>query len=83
MESEGATIAGCHANRLIAKDLAHHLFEAVRLGGMGYWMRDAEGSWVLKHFRIDSFEPLADTSLSEALTELRVIAGDWVEGGLR
>lgn len=76
MESEGEQLAGCHANRQVAKALAHHLFESVTLHGIGYWMRDDEGRWSLRHFRIDSFEPQEKGSLSEALTELRSIAGD-------
>ena len=80
MESEGEPIAGCHTNRHLAKSLAHHLFEPVRLGGQGYWMRDGEGRWLLKHFRIDSFETLEPTTLGSALTELRAIAGEWDEG---
>jgi hypothetical protein len=80
LESEGQQIAGCHTNRHLAKNLAHHLFEPVRVSGQGYWMRDAEGEWNLNHFRIDSFEPLDGKTLSAALTELRAVAGDEVKG---
>ncbi len=80
MESEGAQIAGCHTKRDTAKALAHHLFESVRLSGQGYWMRDSEGDWVLKHFRIDAFEPLESGTLSTALAELRNVASDWEDG---
>lgn len=76
MESEGELIAGCHANRQVAKALARHLFESVILHGIGHWMRDDEGLWNLRHFRIDSFEPQEAGSLSEALTKLRSISGD-------
>ncbi len=81
MESEGEHVAGCHTNRHLAKSLAHHLFEPVRLSGRGYWMRDAEGRWLLKHFRIDGFKTLEPTTLGSALTELRAIAGERDEGG--
>ena len=77
MESEGEQIAGCHTTRHMAKALARHLFEPVRLNGQGYWSRDAEGLWALKHFRIDGFDPVEATTLSEVLTELRAIAGEW------
>ena len=36
---EGREIAGCHANRRIAKELAKNLFEPVRLFGEGRWDR--------------------------------------------
>lgn len=80
LESEGEQIAHLHANRHVAKALARHLFEPVRLVGQGYWMRDADGEWNLKHFRIDGFEEVDSGSLSEALTELRAVAGEWDEG---
>lgn len=79
LESEGRQIAGCHTNRQIAKDLAKCLFEPVRVGGMGYWIRDAEGEWALRHFRIATFEQLEDMPLSTALTKLRSIDAEWDE----
>lgn len=83
MESEGVQIPHCHTNRHLAKNLAQYLFETVRLHGQGYWMRDDEGVWSLKHFRIDSFETLSNDTLSAALTELRAVAGEWDRGTLK
>jgi hypothetical protein len=74
LESEGNQIAGCHTSRETAKELAKCLFEPVRVAGMGYWMRDAEGQWVLKHFRIQDFEHLENLPLGDALNRLRADA---------
>jgi hypothetical protein len=82
LESEGQQIAGCYTNRLVAKELAHRLFEPVRLFGRGRWNRDNDGIWTLLDFKIESFEPLADVPLSEALAELRAIKTDWGPGEL-
>jgi hypothetical protein len=54
----------------LAKELAQHLFETVRLFGNGKWNRDAEGKWTLEEFVVESFDLLRNESLSEALQEL-------------
>lgn len=83
IESEGSRISGCHTDREMAKTLARYLFEHVRLKGKGSWLRDAEGRWSLNRFRIEGFEPVARTSVAEALDELRAAAGDWTEEDYR
>lgn len=77
LESEGETIAGCFTTRQIAKELGHKLFEPVRLFGRGRWTRDDDGRWTLLDFKVESFEPLVDLPLSEALSELRGIKTEW------
>jgi hypothetical protein len=77
LESEGQQIAGCNTTRQIAKELAHRLFEPVRLVGNGRWSRDAEGVWTLADFRIEGFEVLQDAQLSTALKKLRAIGAEW------
>jgi len=54
----------------------------VRLVGRGRWSRDADGVWTLEDFKIESFQPLKDAPLSEALTELRAVKGEWGENAL-
>lgn len=68
---------GCWATRTLAKALARRLFEPVRLFGTGRWNRSGEGEWKLDIFRVESFAPLRDVSLSSALNELRAIQTDW------
>jgi hypothetical protein len=77
LQSEDKEIAGCSANRQLAKELAKALFEPVRVAGMGTWFRNAEGEWGLKSFRIQTFQQLDDASLSHALTKLRSVEVDW------
>lgn len=83
IESDGEPISGCHASRDVAKILAHHLFEPVRLVGKGSWLRDAEGRWKVQRFNIEAFESIKSTKVSEALSELRAVAGDWTEEDYR
>ncbi len=75
--AEGELIAGCHTSRDVAKALAVHLWEFVRVLGTGYWNRPTEGEWELSHYRIADFEKLDDVPLGEAVTKLRAIEGEW------
>lgn len=72
---KGRQISGCYADRAMAKKLAGHLFEPVRLFGRGRWSRERGGDWCLIEFRVDSFEVLSERSLREALESLRAIGG--------
>lgn len=83
IESDGEPISGCHASRNVAKMLAHHLFEPVRLMGKGSWLRDAEGRWSVQRFNIEAFEPIESANVSEALSELQAVAEDWTEEDYR
>lgn len=77
LESEGEQITGCYTTRLVAKELARRFWEPVRLFGRGRWARDNDGRWTLLDFKIESFEPLVDVPLSEALSEVRAIKTEW------
>jgi hypothetical protein len=77
LRCDGEELPGCWAKKSLAKALAHKLFEPVRLFGTGRWNRNEEGKWKLDIFRVENFVPLRDVSLSEALTEIRTIEGDW------
>lgn len=75
---EDQSVAGFQTNnRALAKQLAQKWDEPVRLHGRGRWQRDAEGIWSLVDFRIESFEPLEETTLSAALERLRAIPTEW------
>lgn len=74
LEQQGVQLTGIWmSNRTIGKQLAHLLFEPVRLFGRGRWNRDADGNWELKDFKVETFEALDDAPLTEALSELRKI----------
>lgn len=82
LESEGKKIAGCFADRRIAKELGKYLFEPVRLFGKGKWNRDQKGIWSLDRFEINNFETLKEISLSETIATLRKIKGEWTKDSL-
>lgn len=73
IQTEGEALAGCWADRVIAKQLASRIFEQVRLHGTGKWDRAPEGKWVLREFVVERFEPLSGELLSEALQRIRAI----------
>jgi len=84
LQSEDQTFSYCFAQRPLAKELGHRLFEPVRLFGTGRWTRNRNGVWDLDHFVIDRFEVVANEPLSSVLTDLRAIpGGDWDNGALR
>lgn len=68
---DGKIISGFTARRAIAKDLAHHLWDPVRLHGIGQWARTSEGDWLLERMQVNSFELLEDESLAVTLAKLR------------
>jgi len=82
LRSEDQPIPHCYTSHAIAKRLGARLYEHVRLFGLGRWSRDAEGSWTLDAFRIETFEILKDERLSDSLVALRRIKTDWNSGSL-
>jgi hypothetical protein len=73
----GAVIAGCFATKDIAKQLAKHLHEHVRLHGIASWHRDRLGKWQMMRMKVQTFEKVEDESLSEALAAVQGVVVDW------
>lgn len=83
LSAETGILSGCSAKRSIAKPLANHLFERVRLFGLGRWVRDTDGQWQLGRFNVDRFQVLEEEPLSAALTKLRATPGlEWGDNAL-
>lgn len=76
---EDTNITGCFARRNLAKQLAIHLFEPVRLYGRGRWTRAVTGEWVIERFLVDNFETLSDESLTNIVGTLRSVKADWID----
>lgn len=71
---------GIETDRDTARQLAKHMYEPIRVSGVGRWLRDAEGRWILKKFRLQSFIVLRAEGLREAADRLRRIEGSgWSE----
>jgi hypothetical protein len=69
---------GIETNRETARRMARHMYEPVRILGTGRWLRDAQGNWLLKKFRVASYTALAVGDLKEAINHMREIEGsDW------
>jgi hypothetical protein len=75
LQNGETTYSNCETNRVIARELGKHLFEPIRVHGTCRWMRAADGTWTLRHFRIHRFEALAKDSLRQAVTALRAVRG--------
>jgi hypothetical protein len=65
----------CDTTRPLARELGRHLFEPIRIFGVGRWKREASGEWTLVRFRISRFEVLDKSTLRDAVTTLRTISG--------
>jgi len=76
-EISGTVIAGCFATKEVAKDLAKHLHEYVRLNGIASWHRDRHGKWQLARMKVQTFEMVDDESLSEAVAAVQATITDW------
>lgn len=81
LSTADGTVYKCSTSRVLARDLARHLFaEAVRIAGTAKWRRTEERRWELVEFKIKSWEPLVQTSLPGLVGELRGVSGsDWNE----
>jgi hypothetical protein len=64
-----------------ARLIAPHLYgPTLRVHGTGTWFRDGVGAWLLKSFRISSFEVLDDADLGRVVDALRRVKGStWNE----
>ncbi len=69
---------GIETNRETARRIARHMYEPVRIFGIGRWLFDQEGSWTLKKFRVESYNVLATDDLKDAIDQMREMEGsDW------
>ena len=75
LQNGETTYTNCDTTRTIARDLARHLFEPVRIYGTGRWMRETDNSWTLIRFRVHRFEVLEKNSLRDTVTALRAVKG--------
>ena len=74
--------ANCETTRAIARELGRHLFEPIRVHGSGRWMREGDGTWTMKGFRVHRFDVLGTESLRESVAALRAVRGSgWKDMG--
>ncbi|MER8846908.1 hypothetical protein [Mesorhizobium australicum] len=79
---QGKILSGFTAKRGMAKDLAAHLWEPVRLHGIGLWERTGDGQWLLERMQVQSFEPIEDEDANLVLERLRSLNIAWPEDAL-
>lgn len=72
---DGEVIHNCEASREVASEIAGCLFKSpVRVFGVGRHVRNAEGQWEMRSFRISHFEKLDARPLAETVERLRGIS---------
>lgn len=68
----------CDASKSIAKDLAHLLFQEVRLNGIATYVRDENAKWQMLNFEIQSYAPLSNDSIASVISDMRAVPGsEW------
>lgn len=73
----GEVISGCFSTKDVAKQLAKHLHESVRLDGIATWSRNRQGEWQIQRMKVLSWETLEETKLGDALAELHKLTSAW------
>ncbi len=69
---------GIETDRETARRLALHFFEPIRLLGVGRWMREEDGNWTLKRFKVRGFNVLQNLELADVVDNLRDTGGsEW------
>jgi hypothetical protein len=65
-------------DRDTARRLGKYLFEPIRVFGAGSWLREVDGNWTLKRFKVESFEALRTDDIRDVIEDLRGIEGsEW------
>ncbi|WP_131193696.1 hypothetical protein [Lichenihabitans psoromatis] len=75
LQNGDTTYSSCDTTRTIARELGKHLFEPVRIHGVGRWIRETDGKWTLMRFKVHRFEVLGTDSLRDAVAALRAVRG--------
>lgn len=76
-ELSGNVIAGCTASRAVAQELAHLIYHAIRVSGIGSWHRTEEGKWEITRLHVQTFEPLDESELEDVVARLRGVSVKW------
>lgn len=79
---QGGIISGLTAKRAMAKEMASHMWEPVRLSGVGAWERTGEGQWRIERMQVQIFEVLEDEDLSAVLARLRGLPVEWPDDAI-
>lgn len=74
---DGKIVSGFTAKRSLAKELAHLMWDPVRLFGVGQWCRSEDGQWKLEKMQVHSFDQLTDETLSATMSKLRAANVTW------
>ena len=67
---------GIETDRETARRLAQHFFEPIRLHGIGRWMREEDGTWMLRRFKVQGFDVLQNIELADVVDQLRNAKGN-------
>lgn len=69
---------GIDTTRETARRLAKYMYEPVRVFGVGRWLRDQDGKWHLKKFKVENFSILSNDELKTVVLQMRGVEGsDW------
>jgi hypothetical protein len=78
----GNTYVSCSADNRIGRQLRNYFLDAVRVQGMGTWVRSENGEWLCQSLHILDVHPVIDVSLREAINALRAVDVEWSDDPL-
>jgi hypothetical protein len=81
-ELGGNVIAGCTASRQVAQEMAHLIYHAIRVSGIGSWHRTEQGKWEITRLHVQTFEALDESELEDVVAKLRAVNVQWPEDSL-
>ena len=62
----------------IARRIARHMHEPVRVSGTGEWLRNQEGTWILEKFKVEKYDVLKADDLDDVINMMREVEGsEW------
>ena len=76
IETAEGKVWHCDLTKTVARDLASHLYQVLRVEGDAKWERLETGAWELRSFHVKGFATVPDETLSESINQLRKIEGN-------
>ena len=76
LQSGAVNYSNIVCDRSTARELGKHRFEPIRVNGDGRWIRERNGEWALRSFRVKSFDVLQRGTIRDAINDMQRIAGD-------
>ena len=83
IETDNYGVIECSTDESIAKQMAAHLFDFVRIEGHGLWEKTSGHDWPVVEFTITNFNVIKNIPLSESISEIRNLNLGWEDDPIK